>query len=135
MATEIYVDGSADNCKKKAPSYTAVWVPGRKVMIQKCNASTNNEAEYMAVFAGIVRARVMCLGDQVTIVSDSQLVVNQLNLDWDIKEPRLRELWRKTTAEAWADKAQRFSYRWCPREVNQAGIELEKYLKREKAHA
>jgi len=133
MATEIYVDGSADNFKKEAPSYTAVLLPGEKVRIAECEATTNNEAEYQAVREGIRWAACMGMKGKVVIVSDSQLVVNQLKGDYRTREHRLHVLCNETLEEAHSKEGLKFVYRWCRREENQAGIELENYLKREKA--
>lgn len=128
---EIYVDGSADNAKKLAPSYTAVWMPGRAAQIQKCQAVTNNEAEYLAVMAGIALAQVSIGRGKITIVSDSQLVVNQLKLEWKCKEPRMAVLRDEALRAAGADPKLRFEYRWCRRDVNQAGIEMDNFLRRQ----
>ena len=133
---EIYVDGSADNVKKEAPSYTAVWVPGHYVDIKECQARTNNEAEYLAVIAGMIKARELGLTGKVTIVSDSQLVINQLNGEWACKHDGMRTMRAMAVTEATKEpRMVDFAYRWCRREVNHAGVELDKYLNGRKAHA
>jgi ribonuclease HI len=130
---DIYVDGSADNTNKKAPSYTAVFIQGRSTWINPCSAVTNNEAEYMAVIEGIAMAKVARLRGVVTIISDSQLVVNQLNLEWKCREDRLLDLRSKALGEAASDPDLKFKYRWRRREHNQAGIELEKFIKKQRS--
>jgi len=128
--TEIYVDGSADNTKKVRESYTSVWVPGRPGIIKVCPATTNNEAEYLAVIEGIRTAELLKITGPVTIVSDSQLVVNQILGAWKCKEPRLQELKLRALKEITASSAASLTFRWCRRDVNQAGIELEKFTRR-----
>ena len=74
---------------------------------------TNNEAEYYAVIRGLEV-------DGVTeILSDSQLVVNQLNMNYHIREDRLRELakivWKRAKAKG------KIKFTWIPRKENKAG--------------
>jgi ribonuclease HI len=55
--------------------------------------ATNNVAEYTAVAAALIH--ILTLQDQpdeFTIVSDSELTVNQLNGEWRVKAPHLRPL-------------------------------------------
>ena len=60
---------------------------GRSLVHALLKEHTNNESEYIAVIAALNEE----LGD-LEIISDSQLVINQLNCLWKIKEERLREL-------------------------------------------
>jgi ribonuclease HI len=57
---------------------------------------TNNEAEYLTLTRALERLLTLVNDDKsdtsVTIFGDSQLVVNQVNGDWKIKKPELREL-------------------------------------------
>jgi len=56
--------------------------------------TTNNRAEYRALIKGLdacakyTRRRVICH-------TDSQLIVNQLNGEWRLKDDELRQLWHK----------------------------------------
>jgi ribonuclease HI len=52
---------------------------------------TCNEAEYYALIKGLERACSHCLKN-VVCFSDSQLVIKQMNREWRIHCPRLREL-------------------------------------------
>ena len=57
--------------------------------------ATNNEAEYQGVLLALDYLK--CLDDlenlsQINFFSDSQLIVNQINHCWKIKEPRLNSL-------------------------------------------
>lgn len=54
---------------------------------------TNNEAEYEAVLQALqycdtIRARIQAAGVGLIIKTDSQLVVKQVNGDWQINKPR-----------------------------------------------
>jgi len=52
---------------------------------------TNNEAEYNAVLDGLKQASELGEKD-VVVVSDSALVVNQLNNAWQVKNQRMKKL-------------------------------------------
>ena len=56
---------------------------------------TNNEAEYLAILKGLDLAAGYCRRT-VTVYSDSQLVVKQLNGDYRIKAENLLSLQRQT---------------------------------------
>lgn len=71
---------------------------------------TNNEAEYAAVLMALRGIKGV-----TEILSDSQLVVNQLNRKWHIREDRLREY----AMEIWRYKGVKFT--WIPRKENLAG--------------
>ena len=51
--------------------------------------STNNRAEYSAVFAGIRKARKLG-ADEIELLLDSKLAVEQIAGRWKIKNPELR---------------------------------------------
>ncbi len=51
--------------------------------------ATNNMCEYRAMIEALVWAHELD-EDEITIYSDSQLVVNQLNGLWEVKAPKLR---------------------------------------------
>lgn len=51
---------------------------------------TNNEAEYTAVERGMRIAKGMG-ATNIVIITDSELVVRQLNREWKVKTPGLRE--------------------------------------------
>ena len=100
--------------------YVVIPLDGRKVTIIKelDKKHTNNEAEYLAVMSAMED-----LNGDLEIYSDSQLVVNQLNHIWGIKEPRLREL----AARVWHLDSHRnissehTTYNWVSRKNNLAG--------------
>ena len=56
---------------------------------------TNNEAEYLALIAGIN----LCIENQISNISifaDSELVVKQINGDYKVKNDRMSALHKKT---------------------------------------
>jgi ribonuclease HI len=53
--------------------------------------ATNNVAEYRALVAGLERAAELQVGE-VEVVSDSELLVKQMNGEYRVKNEALREL-------------------------------------------
>ena len=77
---------------------------------------TNNQAEYAAILAAL--ERFAGSGSPVTIYSDSKVVVSQLNHEYAINNPALREMARK----AWGMiTSKNVEIRWVPRRENLAG--------------
>jgi ribonuclease HI len=80
---------------------------------------TNNEAEYIAVKNALGWACIEGL-KEVEILSDSQLIVKQLNHDWHIKEDRLRTF-AQTIWNFIRENNMNVKFTWIPREKNKAG--------------
>lgn len=74
--------------------------------------NTNNTAEYRAILRAILQ-----VSGVTEILSDSQLVVNQLNHDYHIRDPHLREL----ALQVWTQAKNRIKFTWIPRKENKAG--------------
>lgn len=108
----IYTDASG-----KTGKYAYIVENTNKVRTFVKKGITNNEGEYLAVIAALKEN----LEKDITIYSDSQLVVNQLNHEFAIREDRLRKLaegvWRLAEGRS-------ITFNWVPREKNKAG----KYL-------
>jgi len=58
---------------------------------EKIGVATNNVAEYRALIAGLEKAVELAL-DEVEVVSDSELLVKQMNGEYRVKNDALREL-------------------------------------------
>ena len=105
---EIYVDGSGSG------SYGFIADDTVRVFF-KANI-TSNQAEYLTV----IEALDWVKEKDVTILSDSQLIVNQLNHKFHIKDDKLREL----ALKVWnliETKGLNVEFKWIPREENKAG--------------
>ncbi|AWM41745.1 hypothetical protein GobsT_71580 [Gemmata obscuriglobus] len=79
---------------------------------------TNNFAEWVACGKGI--GALVALGirpDGITILGDSQLVINQLTGDWECRDERLREC-RDRCLEYLTTLGCRWKAVWVPREQN-----------------
>jgi ribonuclease HI len=113
---KIYSDGFASS---KACGY---YVVNEKGKILKKNSFlsgtyTNNETEYMGFIRACYHAKI---GD--TIITDSQLIVNQVSGKWKVKHKHL---------QYYVDMAKKFvrikklNYEWLKRDKNLAGIIIE----------
>lgn len=59
---------------------------------------TNNYAEYMALIEALQKAHALG-ATEVECISDSKLVVEQLNRNWKVKEPSIQTLFLKAWKE------------------------------------
>lgn len=104
----IFTDGSG-----KTGKYCYV-AEGKRPKIFQKKGITNNEAEYLA----IIQALADNPEKDIQIFSDSELVVNQLEQEYAIKEERLRKL----AEEVWKlAEGRNITFIWVPREKNKAG--------------
>lgn len=113
-AMKVYVDASPSKlvCMPDTPEVSRTRpIPHYEVLV---SPHTHNEAEYLAVIKALKE-----FPDVDEIFSDSQLVVNQLNGEWTIKEQRLFDL----AEEVWnlVSYAQEVKFTWIPRKQNLAG--------------
>ena len=77
---------------------------------------TNNEAEYLAVINALIELnRVRYDADEIFIYTDSQLVVNQINGVYLIKEDRLQQLCTEVH-RLLKDNPIKITFIWCPRQ-------------------
>ncbi len=107
---KIYTDGGEG-------SYCFV-IPEKSIVKRfKKKGITNNEAEYLAVIEAL---KFVEDDSNVTVFSDSKLVVNQIKMEWHIKEERLRKLFEEVLSLI-KEKNIDFKIEWIPRGENKAG--------------
>lgn len=83
--------------------------------------ATNNEAEYKALIAALESAHEKgCTS--IDIQGDSQLIVNQVQNNWNVNKPHLQALC--TRAQTLLNKFEEFSIKQVPRKHNKAADEL-----------
>ena len=115
--TNIYVDGGT-----RGSRICLVDTHDHKTIIKTRGGSlTNNELEYLAVLYALDYINNRHKKDNVTIYSDSKLIVNQINGDWRITTERLQPLYDKCIKRM-TDK---IKIKWVRRDSNLAGIILE----------
>ena len=95
---ELFIDGSADLQSKTAGIGGVIFVNQEKFKFfsEYLHDSTNNEAEYESLIFGIE----MLIENKLfnaNIFSDSQLVVNQVNGIYKIKNDRMKLLHQRAT--------------------------------------
>jgi ribonuclease HI len=83
--------------------------------------ATNNVAEYRALVEGLRKAAELQV-DEVEVVSDSELLVNQMRGDYKVKNEALRELW--LDANELADKLGKVTFTAVRREHNELADRL-----------
>ncbi len=102
---QVFVDGAARG--NPGPSGAGIYVVDHQVpLIQKgffLGNKTNNQAEYLALLLAIFFARSYCESKQILIpylhfISDSELLIKQLNGFYSVKNPILIELNRAIPA-------------------------------------
>lgn len=88
---------------------------------------TSNEAEYAAVWRALEIAKEMRL-TRVDIRSDSQLVVKQLNGEWEVRSRKFQDA--NATFENWQRQFQGVTLEWIPREKNELANSLVEIVRR-----
>ena len=101
MKFYVYTDGAArGNPGGVLPGLVVLDVK-RRVVLKKSfynGIKTNNVAEYLAIIAALkILIEQYGSGDQIELFSDSELVVNQLNHNYKVKDKRLKELNKEAT--------------------------------------
>lgn len=91
----LFIDGASRN--NPGPSGAGIVLyKGDELVMQQgfyLGTRTNNQAEYLALLLGIYHARMhMQSHDTITIISDSELLVRQLNGRYKISNPELKKL-------------------------------------------
>jgi ribonuclease HI len=88
---------------------------------RRLGVATNNQAEYRAIIAGLEKA--IGLGARcITIKSDSELIINQLNGRYKIKNTALRPLYQEVVKLL--GSLESVSVTYVPREQNSAADAL-----------
>jgi ribonuclease HI len=97
VKARLFTDGGARGNPGPA-AYAYVLETGDGTVLaahgETIGVATNNVAEYSAVVEGLRKAAELQL-DELEVVSDSELIVNQLRGSWKVKNEALRELWRE----------------------------------------
>lgn len=84
---------------------------------------TNNESEYKAAIA-VIKKLIFLGARQAVIRGDSQLVINQINGNWDCRTETLLPL--QHCAQKLLTRIPKVSLRWIPREENSEADALSK---------
>jgi ribonuclease HI len=115
---KIYTDGgSRGNPGDSASAYVICKMDD--TVVEKSGyylgMATNNQAEYYGFLKGLERARNLGI-DKISLFSDSQLVVNQMNGLYKVKNQELAPLHQQV--KSIADSFEKISFTYVPRELN-----------------
>jgi ribonuclease HI len=93
MKLSLYSDGASRGNPGRA-AYGFVIVNAQDVVLHEdgktMGQTTNNAAEYMALFKGMEHA-VLLGASELICYSDSQLMVRQMSGEYKVKQPHLKE--------------------------------------------
>lgn len=120
----IHTDGGARN--NPGPAAIGVVIEEQGIVIDSFgrylgDRMTNNQAEYRAVEAALVRAKELG-GSELQFILDSTLVVNQLKREYKVKDPELGKIFLRV----WnmMQSFSKVSFTAVPREQNTAADRL-----------
>lgn len=112
----IYTDGGSVNNEHSACAF--IITDGENKILHMNSVymagNTNNIAEYSAVIYSLIAAYAGGIKENITVHSDSQLIINQLNGSYQVKAPHLIPLHQ--TASHLAEKFSSITFTWVPRE-------------------
>lgn len=92
-----------------------------------CALGTSNELEYQAAIAGLKRVVEIARGEEVLLLTDSQLVERQLSGDYKVRRNHLRPLHATLTELVQRSGAK---VAWIPRKQNRAHKLVEQALQK-----
>jgi len=124
VKARLYTDGGArGNPGPAAFAYVLEAEDGTVLAAhgEAIGVATNNVAEYRALVEGLRKASELQLSD-VEVVSDSELLVRQMQGDYKVKNAALRELW--LDANELADTLDTVRYTAVRREHNELADRL-----------
>jgi ribonuclease HI len=120
----IYVDGGSRGNPGPAGAGVVIHTDDGRLIHEGgyfLGRQTNNAAEYHALLRGLMRAE-KCGRQRLTIHSDSELLVRQVTGEYDIKSPKLEQLYQQV--QLFLLRAPRWTLRHIKREHNRRADEL-----------
>ncbi len=112
----MYTDGASRGNPGPAAYAVILCSDGDKVIkkfARYIGNTTNNEAEYQGLIAGIQEA-LKVGGEELEVVSDSELTIKQMNGQYSVKAANLRPLHQE--CKSLANKFAKITFRNVPRE-------------------
>ncbi|MGH2920846.1 MAG: ribonuclease HI family protein [Gaiellaceae bacterium] len=124
MKARLFTDGGArGNPGPAAYAYVLEAEDGTVLAAhgETIGVATNNVAEYKALVEGLRKAVELHV-NELEVVSDSELIVNQMRGNYKVKNEALRELWRE--GMRLATSFERVNYNAVRREHNELADRL-----------
>jgi ribonuclease HI len=135
----LYTDGASRGNPGPAGIGVVARIGDREIFTisRYIGVATNNMAEYSAVIAGLEKAGNLGI-EEITVMMDSELVVQQLNGGYKVRNAKLKEMYSRAKRATEALGKCRFVH--VPREQNTAADRLanralDKVLKKAKGEA
>jgi len=119
MKLEAFVDGGSRGNPGEAG--LGVYVPGHVRIAEYLGVATNNYAEYSALICAL-RCAVLSRCDELVVFADSELVVKQINGQYQVRNEGIRPLYE--SARRWMALLPKFSIHHIPREKNKEADKL-----------
>jgi ribonuclease HI len=115
MEATIHFDGGGQSPGPVVSSCIVEMDGSTYKAVERFDEGTHNVAEYKALMLGL-RLALEHGARRVTVRGDSKLVVNQVNDEWRVKDPKLQVL-RAQAGELLA-RFESWDVGWIPREEN-----------------
>jgi ribonuclease HI len=119
MTIEMFTDGLAEPRNPGIGTYAYIIYRDGVLLAQDSgfvgDPVSNNEAEYEALIRGL-GAVLPFSAEKVVVMSDSQLLVNQMSGKWKVKKGAYKE--RSLKAKELAQHFESLEFMWIPRELN-----------------
>ena len=119
MKLEAYIDGGSRGNPGEAGS--GVFFPGVVRIAEYLGVGTNNFAEYSALLTAL-RFAVSTRCEELQVYADSELVVKQINGEYQVKNESIRTLF--DSAQRWIALIPRYSISHVRRESNKQADQL-----------
>ncbi len=121
---EVFIDGASDSDDNGGVG-VVLKSNGKELgnISRSVGKKTNNEAEYLAMIAGLELALNNNF-NSVKVYSDSELLVNQINGKYKVKAENLRPLFNQVIDVL--DEFKTIEVNWIPREQNSSADNLAK---------
>ena len=119
MKLEAYIDGGSRGNPGEAGS--GVFFPGVVRIAEYLGVGTNNFAEYSALLTAL-RFAVSTRCEELQVYADSELVVKQINGEYQVKNESIRALF--DSAQRWIALIPRFTIAHVRRESNKEADQL-----------
>jgi len=118
----FFIDGAGARPDGTGSGFAWIRVDQDAQMVKCVDGLTNNAAEYRALIAVL---KYLASGSTAVIRSDSQLLVQQFNGAWAVRDPHLSMLLSEARALI-DEKGLKIKLRWIPRGENLAGKLLDR---------
>jgi ribonuclease HI len=118
----IHIDGGGMRPDGTGSGYAYFNETSGKQGVRRRDGLTNNQSEYRALAYALLNAK---RGSAVEILSDSQLIVNQFNGKYAVRDPDLKHQLARVRAII-RERDLQVTVKWVPRSQNLAGKLLER---------